>query len=106
MRGGRRGRAALLCALAAAFLLHASAASARSHLSSDPRVEGARALVEGGRFDEALAALRPLAPNHPDRTDVLFLLGLAALGAAERGGIGEEDRAARSMRPSPRCAPS
>ena len=98
MRGGRRCRAALLRALAAAILLHAfasaAAASDRSHLSSDPRVRDARALVESGRFDEALAALRPLAPSHPDRTDVLFLLGLAALGAAERGGIGEEDRTA------------
>ena len=43
-------------------------------------------MVESGRFDEALAALRPLAPNHPDRTDVLFLVGLAAIGAAERAG--------------------
>ena len=96
MRGGRRGRAALLRALAAAFLLHASASAAsdRSHLSSDPRVEDARALVESGRFDAALAALRPLAPSHPDRTDVLFLLGLAALGAAERSGTGEEGRTA------------
>lgn len=43
-------------------------------------------MVESGRFDEALAVLRPLAPDHPDRTDVLFLVGLAATGASERAG--------------------
>ena len=49
----------------------AVAASDRSsHLSSDLRVSKARALVKSGRFHEALASLRPLAP---DKTDVLFL---------------------------------
>ena len=43
----------------------------------------ARALIERGQFTKALAILRPLAPNHPDRTDVLFLVGLAALGVAQ-----------------------
>lgn len=55
----------------------------RSHLSSDPRVSHARALIEGDRFTKALSILRPLAPGHPDRVDVLFLVGLAALGAAQ-----------------------
>ena len=79
-----------LCALVAAVLLlgavpgAAFAASDRPHLSSDPRVNGARALIQGGRFDEALSVLRPLAPEHPDRTDVLFLLGLAAIKASQR----------------------
>ena len=54
-----------------------------SHLSSDPQVNTARALIEGGRFDEALVILRPIAPGHADRIDALFLVGLAALGAAE-----------------------
>ncbi len=53
-------------------------------LSSDSPVGNARALIERGQFTEALAVLRPLAPNHPDRTDVLFLVGLAALGVAQR----------------------
>ena len=93
-RGRQETAAALLCALASLLLLHASvvAAPTRSHLSQDPRVKGARALVESGRFDEALAILRPLAPDHPDRTDVLFLVGLAAIGASERAGT--RDRAA------------
>ncbi len=73
-----------ICTLAVAVLLHAPAlaASDRSHLSSDPRVVDARALIESGRFSEALAVLRPLAPDHSDRTDVLFLLGLAAIEAS------------------------
>ena len=40
------------------------ASSRRSHLSSDPRVKSARALVERERFAEALQILRPLAPDH------------------------------------------
>ena len=86
-----------VCILAVAVLLSASASSAseRSHLSSDPRVNDARALIEDGRFPEALAILRPLAPNHADRTDVLFLVGLAAIGASQQAGAGGEgERAA------------
>ena len=85
-----------ICALAVAVLVHAPAfaASDRSHLSSDPRVVDARALVESGRFSEALAVLRPLAPDHPDRTDVLFLLGLAAIEASLQADTGEAERTA------------
>ncbi len=68
------------------------AASDRSHLSSDPRVNDARTLIESGRFAEALDVLRPLAPDHPDRTDVLFLLGLAAVEASRRADTGEAER--------------
>ncbi len=66
----------------------------RAHLSSDPVVNQARALIEGGRFSEALQLLRPLAPAHPDRTDVLFLVGLAALGAAQVPEIAGSERTA------------
>ena len=85
-----------LCTLAVAVVVHASAlaASDRSHLSSDPRVVDARALVESGRFSEALAVLRPLAPDHPDRTDILFLLGLAAIEASRQADTGEAERTA------------
>ena len=83
-----------ICAFIIAILLNGTdlAASDRSHLSSDPRVNGARALIEAGSFDEALTVLRPLAPGHPDRTDVLFLVGLAALKASQRPGTGDEER--------------
>ncbi len=87
-----------VCILAVAVLLPASASSAsaseRSHLSSDPRVNDARSLIEDGRFSEALAVLRPLAPDHADRTDVLFLVGLAAIGASQQAGAGEGEQTA------------
>ena len=77
---------ALACALAFYVLSSTAllaAADERPHLSSDPRVNHARALIKSGQFGEALLTLRPLAPAHPDRTDVLFLVGLAALSAAQ-----------------------
>ena len=83
-----------LCVSAVVCLLHASALAApdRSHLSSDPRVQEARTLVQNGRFDEALTVLRPLVSTHSDRTDVLFLVGLAAIEAARaRGETAERD---------------
>ena len=97
-----------ICTLAVAVLLHAPvlAASGRPHLSSDPRVVDARALIESGRFSEALAVLRPLAPDHPDRTDVLFLLGLAAIEASRQADTGKRNEPLCSTRPSPRSAPS
>lgn len=79
----------LLCHVSGVYAL---AASDRSHLSSDPRVKHARALVERGRFDEALVVLRPLASDHPDQTDVRFLIGLAGIGAATRPDINDEQR--------------
>ena len=53
----------------------------------------ARALVDAGRFEEALAILYPLAqahPDHPRRSDILFLLGLAATQASQRPDLPEE----------------
>ena len=67
----------------------------RAHLSSDPRINTARALVERERFAEALAILRPLVPDHPDQIDVRFLLGLAASrGSQERPELEEQIRLA------------
>ena len=66
----------------------------RSHLSSDPRVNTARLLVERNRFAEALAILRPLAPDHPDQTDVRFLLGLAAVRWSQEPDIDDKQRLA------------
>ena len=65
-----------------------------SHLSSDPRLKTARALVERNRFAEALKILRPLAPDHPDQTDVRFLLGLAASRGSQERGLEDEQRLA------------
>ena len=56
---------------------------AHSHLSSDPSVVHARALVVNERFDAALDVLRPLDRDGPHKVDILFLTGLAAMGAAQ-----------------------
>ena len=64
-----------------------------SHLSSDPRVNQARALIEGDRYGKALSILRPLANGHPDQVDVLFLTGLAAMGAAQHPETTKPERA-------------
>ena len=70
-------------ALVAAVLLCISfAVFGHAHLSSDPAVRSARELVKRGRFDAALDMLRPLAPAHPDRIDIFFLVGLAAIEAS------------------------
>ena len=65
-------------------------AAADSHLSTDPSVERARALVTNGQFDAALAILLPLDRDRPDRVELLFLTGLASIGAAERREDGDE----------------
>jgi len=66
----------------------------RPHLSSDSRVNTARVLVERNRFPEALKILRPLAPDHPNQTDVRFLLGLAASRGSQDRGLTDEEREA------------
>ena len=58
-------------------------------------LSAARALVDAGRFEEALGVLLPLLegrPDHPRRTDVLFLAGLAAMEASLSPGIADERR--------------
>ncbi len=64
----------------------------REHLSADPRVRVARLLIQLNRFPEALKILRSLPPDHPDQTDVRFLLGLAAMRGAQANGVDEETR--------------
>ena len=52
----------------------------------------ARALIDGGRFAEALVLLGPLVHGEEIESTVLFLFGLAAIGASQQPGLGEEDR--------------
>ena len=57
-----------------------------------PGVADAQELINNGKFDEALDTLRALSKTHPNRTDVLFLLGLAAIERSEQPDITEADR--------------
>ena len=86
-------RSSIRALLLAALLSVPGAVVADSHLSSDPVVEEARALVAAGRFEPALGLLRTLSPDRPDRVEVLFLTGLAAIGAAGS----REDEAEREV---------
>ena len=82
------------------LLLSAPAWSAEADLpspaaASQPGVAGAalsRALVQKGRFAEALAILRPLARAHPRHPDILFPLGLAATGRSHKPEVAEVER--------------
>ena len=55
-------------------------------------IKAARTLVKTGRFDAALAILRPLARGRTVHADVLFHIGLAATGAAQKRGISGKRR--------------
>ena len=87
-----RGRCS--CCVGAPSDAPVTAVPGRSHLSSDPRINTARALVERERFAEALAILRPLVQDHPDPIDVRFLLGLAASRGSQTSGVEEETQLA------------
>ena len=52
----------------------------------------AQALVDAGRFEEAIVALRPLVAQAPVDANVLFLYGVASLEAAQMPGRTDEDR--------------
>ena len=57
-----------------------------------PGLTDARALVRVGKFDEALAVLRPLAAGRTVHADVLFYIGLAATGASQKPQVSEDTR--------------
>ena len=81
----------------------------RSHLSSDrARQYRAGTGQDATSFAEkALAILRPLAPDHPDQTDVRFLLGLAASRGSQESEVGEGGNGSRCWtRLSRRSGPS
>ena len=95
MRQSTSALRALLLALALSGALLPAGAQERPHLSGDPEVNRARALIEAGHPEVALTILRPLAAasaGGADRTDIRFLTGLAATLAAERPGRTERDR--------------
>ena len=57
-------------------------------------VAGAAKLIREGRFEEALTILRPLARGDRASERIVFSLGLAAAGAAEKPGIDDDRRTA------------
>ena len=65
-----------------------------SHLSSDTRVNTARVLLESQRYAEALQILGPLIPDHPDQTDVRFLIGLTSSRWSQDPQLSDEQRLA------------
>ena len=86
-------------AAATLFLLFAaSAANAADEGADQPSTtlsEGeARALINNGKFNEALAILRPLAKAHPKHTNIHFLLALSAIENSRRADTSEEDQEA------------
>ncbi len=64
--------------------------------TSDPvaAVEEAQALLQEGRFAEALDLLRPLAQGQEMDAGVVFLIGLAATELSQHPGVGEAGREA------------
>lgn len=55
-------------------------------------LDQARALIDAGRFEEAIMVLRPLLGQEPVDGNVLFLYGLASLEASQRPGREDEER--------------
>ena len=81
------------CLLFAAPAPDAAAEPVRPSSAAGPAAE-AGAPIGGGRFDEALAVLRPLARDRSANGSVLFQLGLAAVGASRKSGLPEPARKA------------
>ena len=71
----------------------AEEAASASAGSAANRAE-AKALVDGGRFEDAVVMLGPLVRGGEVEADDLFLFGLAAVGASQQPGIGEARREA------------
>ena len=85
-----------LRALAAgAFLLLAapmSNAAVNPPASPGSDVATAKALIEEGKFNEALILLQPLVRDRNAEEEVLFLIGIAGIGASQQPGVSEEAR--------------
>ena len=77
----------------AAFLVLAATASMAAEDNPPPGADlaTAQALVDGGRFEEALELLRPMAASEAVHADVAFLLGLAAIEASRRAPEAERE---------------
>ncbi len=81
-------------AIATGLLLAVPASGPATATSPTPAagLAEAQALVQQGRFDEALAMLRPLVRGKTVPANVLFYVGLAAVGASRKPGLSGERR--------------
>ena len=92
-----RALAAVALLLLAAPAWGAEEESAEELVASSPTpdvsglAEG-RALVREGRYDEALTILRPLARGRTVDANVLFQIGLAAIGASQKPDLADDRR--------------
>ncbi len=91
---------ALAFAAGLLLTLPASVAAQETPLPSRPsaaeagKVAEARALMDSGRFMEAIAILGPLVGGKIIHADTLFLYGVATLGASQQAGVPEDRREA------------
>ena len=88
----RLGRA--LTATALLLLAVQAPVAAESTPSPEEGAARAKALLDEGRPDQALEVVRPLSRDHPQRTNLRFLHGLAAVEASRMRGVAEADRIA------------
>ena len=72
----------------------AEGSSVPSGSGGAPGLAAARALVDAGRFEEALAVLRPLLEEDAVEANALFLFGFSAVQASQRPDLGGEEREA------------
>ena len=81
-------------AIAACLVLAAPAWGAGKEPPAPPAggIKEARTLIQAGRFEGALAILRPLARDRAGDTNVTFLIGLAAIGGSQQRGVPEDRR--------------
>ena len=86
--------AVLMLSPAPALAQEAPAGAQQQPPSPAEGIAEARTLSKAGRFQEALAILRPLVQAHPERSEVRFLLGLTAVEASRVPGTGETERVA------------
>ena len=73
---------------------HDLEATSSTGASEPGGVAGARALIDAGRFAEALDILSPLVSGNVVEANAVFLYGLAAVGAAQHPQVTDENREA------------
>ena len=92
----RRTFAAAACLLLTLYAWDAADASLRPDSSSVAdtfdAVAEAQALIDAGRFMEAVGILGPLVAEDTIEANTLFLYGLAATGASQQAGVPDETR--------------